>query len=82
MAAIHNFSDFIGSVTTKFHIESRDCWCCVHIEEAMGYAMPRVCEKCKWSGKGAPGPKFRGKWIEPVNDNFVARKDGRWDGTE
>lgn len=62
--------------------ESRDCWRCVHIEEAMGFALPRVCEECKWSGMGKPGPKFTGEWIEPVKDNFVARKGGRWNGIE
>lgn len=66
----------------KGRTESRDCWCCIHIEEATGFSMPIVCEECKWSGKGGPGPRFKGIWIEPVKDNFVARKDGRWNGEE
>ena len=82
MATIIEVAVFNGHLLPKNSIESRDCWCCVHIEEAIGYSPPRVCEECKWSGKGARGPKFRGEWIELVKDNFVARKDGRWDGRE
>lgn len=36
----------------------------LHIEKAMGYALPQIRAEREWNGLGATG--FGGLWIEPV----------------
>lgn len=82
MAKITRVKASHGRIERQFTVEERDCWRCVFIQYAMGDVMPRVCEECKWSGRGGPGPKFTGQWIEPVKDNYIPRANGRWNGED
>lgn len=50
--------------------ESRDCWYCVHIEKDNGWNMQPVCAACKWNGTSKAG----------IEDNYLQRLEGRWDG--
>ncbi len=78
MAKIIHAATRNGALLEK--AETRDCWLCVHIPEAMGNAMPQVCKECIWNGISGPGLYFNGEWARPTHDNFVARRAGRWGG--
>lgn len=52
--------------------ERRDCWYCIHIEKDNGWSFQPVCAACKWNGTDKAG----------IEDNYLQRPNGRWDGVE